>query len=85
MTLGLVTFVAINTLVFLGLAVAKVVPWPEPIPPRLLRAAAAPSTDGGGGQHIPLSRSTTIPQRGLLALVALLARVREAIMSTHMR
>lgn len=69
---GLLSFVAINTLVFLGLAVAKVVPWPQPIPPHVLRAAVS---HGGasGGEHL------TAPQRALIVLVALLARLRTGI------
>lgn len=34
---ALLTVIAINTLLFLGLSVAKFVPWPEPVHPRMLR------------------------------------------------
>ena len=69
---GLLSFVAINTLVFLGLAVAKAVPWPQPIPPSVLRDAV---NDGGDSSGERL----TAPQRALIVLVALLARLRAGI------
>ena len=74
--LGLVAFVAINTLVFLGLAVGKVVPWPQPVPPRLLRAVATPGRSADGSKP---DVARTLPQRGLLSLVALLARRRARV------
>jgi hypothetical protein len=74
--LGLVAFVAINTLVFLGLAVGKVVPWPQLVPPKLLRAVATPGHGTDEGEpHV----GRTIPQQGLLTLVALLARRRARV------
>lgn len=66
---GLLSFVAINTLVFLGLAVAKVVPWPQPIPPQVLRAKINHGDDSTGDR-------ITVPQRILIVLVVLLARLR---------
>jgi hypothetical protein len=69
---GLLSFVAINTLVFLGLAVAKAVPWPPPIPPHVLRAAVSHGGDSAA-DHL------TAPQRALIVLVALLARLRAGI------
>lgn len=70
---GLTSFVAINTLVFLGLALAKAVPWPEPIPPSVLRALTnRRRNDAGSG--IPPVGNVTIPQKVLLALVVFLAR-----------
>ena len=74
--LWLVAFVAINTLVFLGLAVGKVVPWPQPVPPRLLRAVATPGHGTDAGKpHV----ARTLPQQGLLTLVTLLARRRAGV------
>ena len=74
--LGLVAFVAINTLVFLGLAVGKVVPWPQPVPPRLLRAVATPRHGADEGEpHV----ARTLPQQALLTLVSLLARRRARV------
>jgi hypothetical protein len=37
---ALLALVAINTLLFLGLSVAKFVPWPDPVHPRALRERA---------------------------------------------
>ena len=67
----LLTLVAINTLLFLGLSVAKVVPWPEPLHPRLLRRGekrlrAGPSTP---------ALSLSLRQRILLGLANLLDRM----------
>jgi hypothetical protein len=74
--LGLVAFVAINTLVFLGLAVGKVVPWPQLVPPKLLRAVATPGHGADEGEpHV----ARTLPQQALLTLVSLLARRRARV------
>jgi hypothetical protein len=71
--LGLVAFVAINTLVFLGLALGKVVPWPQLVPPRLLRAVATPGHGADEGEpHV----ARTLPQQALLTLVSLFDRQR---------
>ncbi len=69
---GLLAFVAINTLVFLGLSAAKAMPWPEPIPPALLRSTRDGRSIDSDEISPTAARSTTLRQRALLALVALL-------------
>lgn len=68
----LLTLVAINTLLFLGLSVAKVVPWPEPLHPRLLRRGERPLTTRTGTPAPRLSPRQHI----LLGLATLLDRLR---------
>lgn len=59
--------VAINTLLFLGLSVAKVMPWPEPLHPRTLRTTMQ-------GAMVAPPRSAR--QRLLMLLTLTLARIR---------
>jgi hypothetical protein len=50
---ALLALVAINTLLFLGLSVSKIAPWPEPLHPQTLRERVCvddrmtPQTGGG--------------------------------------
>lgn len=44
---ALLTLVAVNTLLFLGLSVAKFAPWPEPVHPCTLRERAQESDVSG--------------------------------------
>jgi hypothetical protein len=64
---ALLTLVALNTLLFLGLSVAKFAPWPDPVHPRTLRPAAR----GEAAPPPPCAR-----QRVLLRLTAAMARFR---------
>ncbi len=72
---ALLGFVAINTLVFLGLSVAKVVPWPHPLHPHLLHSRV-PTGPGvaSAAQHAPAA-SLSLRQNLLLLIVVLSARL----------
>jgi hypothetical protein len=59
---ALLTLVAINTLLFLGLSVAKFAPWPDPVHPRALRERALES-DGGAPAAVSI-------RQGLLLRIA---------------
>jgi hypothetical protein len=58
--------VAMNTLLFLGLSVAKVIPWPDPVHPRALRPRM---------QGAPSAPPPCVRQRLLVRLTAALARI----------
>ena len=90
----IMTFVAINTLMCLGLSMAKLIPWPHPLHPRILRtrlgihAQARPRSDDIGeplGRDRHESRLEVV--RGFLALgsVLLIAGVLSALMPSGQR
>ncbi len=64
----LLTVVAMNTLLFLGLSVSKFAPWPKPVHPDMLR----PHHDLNTAHHLQEHRTPTRPlshaQQALLAL-----------------
>ena len=64
---AILSLVAINTLLFLGLSVAKVMPWPEPLHPRTLRARVR-------ADH-PSHQGPRSPERGSLRQELLLSTV----------
>ncbi len=67
--------VAINTLLFLGLSVSKVAPWPDPLHPRSLRARAH-RREGVTDEWTPRGDSPMpVRQRLLLGLVLVLHRL----------
>ena len=71
----ILALVAINTLLFLGLSVSKVAPWPEPLHPRSLSARVRRSGDLSD-EITPGSQSRMpIRQRLLLGLVVGLHRL----------
>lgn len=63
---AILALVAMNTLIFLGLSVAKIIPWPDPVHPAMLR----PTEHHEGG-----TRPGAVRQRLLLALTMALARI----------
>jgi hypothetical protein len=70
---ALLALVAINTLLFLGLSVSKIAPWPEPLHPQILRervcmANRVTPQEGGGPMR------TSFRQGLLLYLVVALHR-----------
>lgn len=74
---AILALVAINTLLFLGLSVSKVAPWPDPLHPRALRARAHKAHDPSAGE-VPRAASQTSMRQGLLlGLVVVLHRVTE--------
>lgn len=67
--------VAINTLLFLGLSVSKVAPWPDPLHPRSLRSRAN-RREGVTDKWTPRGDSPLpVRQRLLLGLVLVLHRL----------
>lgn len=74
---AILALVAINTLLFLGLSIAKVAPWPEPLHPRILRERVGRTASAElAGSH-QSGTQTTVRQGLLLQLVTGLHRVTE--------
>lgn len=71
----ILALVAINTLLFLGLSVSKVAPWPDPLHPRALSARARQVHDGSAGQAPRAASQTSVRQELLLGLVVVLHRL----------
>lgn len=70
----ILALVAINTLLFLGLSVSKVAPWPEPLHPRTLRAVARQEGDRTDDESLAVER-LSVRQGLLLSLVVTLHRL----------
>lgn len=69
---ALLSLVAINTLLFLGLSVSKVAPWPEPLHPCILRD---PGREVPGSPEVTGARhQACLRQQFLLGLVILMTR-----------
>lgn len=71
----ILALVAINTLLFLGLSVSKVAPWPDPLHPRALRTRTRHSDDLAAGEAAPAARRISTRQGLLLALTVFLHRL----------
>lgn len=71
----ILALVAINTLLFLGLSISKVAPWPEPLHPRSLSARVRWSDDLTDGITPGSQSRLQIRQRLLLGLVLGLHRL----------
>ena len=67
--------VAINTVLFLGLSIAKVAPWPEPLHPRALRARSDQAGDPADENRTSAAGQLSIRQGFLLGLVVALQRL----------
>ena len=72
---AILALVAINTLVFLGLSVAKVAPWPDPLHPRALRARAHQTGKPADENRTSAAGQLSIRQGFLLGLVVALQRL----------
>ena len=77
MTATVLAVVAINTLLFLGLSVAKFVPWPDPVHPRALRERVLESD---GGTDAPAAVSI---RQGLLLRIAVAMHLVARSSSSH--
>ena len=71
----ILTLVAINTLIFLGLSVSKVAPWPDPLHPRALRARTRHSDDLADGEAPRAVGRISMRQGLLLAVTVVLHRL----------
>ena len=71
----ILALVAINTLLFLGLSVAKVAPWPDPLHPRALRARARHADDLADGEALRDVGPISMRQGLLLDVTAVLHRL----------
>lgn len=72
---AILALVAINTLLFLGLSVAKVAPWPDPLHPRALRARASHTGDPADENRTSAAGQLSIRQGLLLGIVVALQRL----------
>ena len=72
---AILALVAINTLLFLGLSVAKVAPWPDSLHPRALRARARQTGDPADDDRTQAAGQLSIRQGFLLGLVVALQRL----------
>lgn len=72
---AILALVAINTLLFLGLSIAKVAPWPEPLHPHALRSRASQTVNPADENHTPAAGQLSIRQGFLLRLVVALHRL----------
>lgn len=70
----ILALVAINTMLFLGLSVSKMAPWPEPLHPSTLRAVASQEGDHTDDESRAVER-LSVRQGLLLSLVVTLHRL----------
>lgn len=72
---AILALVAINTLLFLGLSMAKVAPWPDPLHPRALRTRASNVVDSADETGPRAAAPMSLRQVILMSLVIALHRL----------
>lgn len=73
------TVIAINTMLFLGLSVAKFAPWPEPVHPQMLRHHVKFHPFGDPDSHGEAVTRVSVRQWFLMALTTPVIRRRGSV------